>query len=249
MLVIMIKKTTIARRLGTGLWMQVPKVAPNMLGGTIDAIINPAINGVGKLPGAVAASERYLKRAKGDPELAIRRLRIDHVAMAGAQGFLTNLGGIVTALVTVPANFAGLLTVEARMVACIAHLRGYDVEDPRTRCAIMMCLLGGGGVDDMIRRGELPTTPLGVATAPVADKALQRQVGTRVFEALVSGLGGKRMVAFLGKRVPVIGGAVGLANDGFTTTQIARYAANQFVSRRRSAATISTLKDDWEDVE
>ena len=228
----------------TMLAMQVPRAVPVVIGGTIDAIINPAINGVGKLPGAVAASERYLKRANGDAELAIRRMRIDHVAMAGGQGFLTNLGGIVTALVTIPANFAGLLTVEARMVACMAHLRGYDVDDPRTRCAIMMCLLGGGGVDDMIRRGELPTTPLGVATAPVADKALQRQVGTRVFEALVSGLGGKRMVAFLGKRVPVIGGAIGLANDSFVTTQIARYASSQFVSRRKAVPVA-----DFEDVE
>jgi len=100
----------------------------------------------------------------------------------------------------------------------------------------------------MIRRGDLPTTPLGVATAPVADKALQRQVGSRVFEALVSGVGGKRMVSFLAKRVPLIGGAVGLANDGFTTTQIARYASSQFVSRRRPAS-VSDLRDDWDEVE
>jgi len=233
---------------GSGLNMQVPQVAPAMIGGAIDAIMNQAIHGVAKLPGAVAASERYLKRAHGDPELAIRRLRIDHVAMAGAQGFLTNLGGLVTALVTIPANFTGLLTVEARMVACIAHLRGYDVEDPRTRCAIGMCLLGGGGVDEMIRRGDLPTTPLGVATAPVADKVLQRQVNSRVFEALVSGLGGKRMVAFLGKKIPVIGGAVGLANDGFTTTKIAQYASGQFVPRRH-ADVVENLRDDWDDAE
>ena len=222
-------------QLGRQVMEQVPKVAPILTGGAIDAIVNQAIVGVAKLPGVAASCKRYLARANGDAEAAIRRLRIEHVAMASAQGFLTNLGGVVTAIVAIPANFTGLLTVEARLAACIAHLRGYDIDDPRTRCAIMMCLLGGGGVDEMIKRGDLPTTPLGVATAPVADRALQRQVASKVFEALVGGVGGKRAIAFLGKRVPVIGGAVGLANDGFVTTQIARYASSQFVPRHKVA--------------
>jgi len=237
-------KSDIAGHIGRQALSQVPKLAPILAGGTIEKIMNQAIDGIGKLPGVRSAAGRYLQRAHGDPELAIRRLRVDHVAMAGAQGFLTNLGGIVTAAVAMPVNFTGLLAVEARMVACIAHLRGYDIDDPRTRCAMMMCLLGGGGVDDLVKRGELPTTPLGVATAPMSDKELQRQIATRVFEALLTGLGGKRAVAFLGKRVPVIGGAVGLANDGFTTTQIARYAASQFVSRRHATATVEEATED-----
>lgn len=240
-------KTSLAGQLAGQVMSQVPKVAPIVAGGTIDAMMNQAIGGVAKLPGAVDASKWYLKHSHDDPELAIRRLRVDHVAMASAQGFLTNLGGIVTALVAIPANFAGLLTVEAHMVACIAHLRGYDVDDPRTRCAITMCLLGGGGVDEMIKRGDLPTTPLGVATAPVADKALQRQIGARVFEALLSGVGGKRMIAFLGKRVPVIGGAVGLANDGFVTAQVARYASSQFVTRHRAVSVVEFDDEDDEE--
>jgi len=203
-----------------------------VVGNAIEAIMNQAIDGVGKLPGARAAAGRYLQRAGGDADVAIRRARMDHVAMAGTQGFLTNLGGIVTALVAVPANFAGLLIVEAREVAIIAHLRGYDIDDPRTRCAMTMCLLGAGAVDDLIRRGDLPTTPLGVATAPVIDKTLQHQISTRVFETLVGALGGKRAVAFLGKRVPVVGGAVGAVSDGYTTTQIGKYADIQFLSRR-----------------
>ena len=242
-------KSDLAGHLGRQAFAQVPKLAPLVVGGTIEAIMNQAINGVGKLPGARAAAGRYLQRAHGDVELAIRRSRMDHVGMAGAQGFLTNLGGIVTAIVAMPANFAGLLTVEARSVAIIAHLRGYDIDDSRVRCAMMMCLLGAGAVSDMIKRGDLPTTPLGVATAPVSDKVLQRQIATRVFEALVGGLGGKRAVAFIGKRVPVIGGAVGAANDGYTTTQVGKYAASQFVSRRATVdqAVVPTNCDLDED--
>ena len=39
--------------------------------------------------------------------------------------------------VTVPANIAGLALIQCRMVAAIAHLRGYDLDDRRTRNAIL----------------------------------------------------------------------------------------------------------------
>ena len=52
----------------------------------------------------------------------------DHVRYAGAQGFATNLGGLVTAAVAIPANITGLALIQCRLVACIAHLRGYDLE-------------------------------------------------------------------------------------------------------------------------
>jgi len=231
-------KSDLAGHLGRQAFAQVPKLAPIIVSGAIDAIMNQAITGVAKLPGAKDAAGRYLQRAHGDADLAIRRARMDHVAMAGGQGFITNLGGIVTAVVALPANFTGLLTVESRLVAIVAHLRGYDIDDPRVRCAMTMCLLGPGKVADMIKGGDLPTTPLGVASAPVTDQVLQRQISTRVFETLVSGLGGKRAVAFIGKRVPVIGGAVGAASDGYETTRIANYACAQFVSRRSKVTVV-----------
>ena len=67
---------------------------------------------------------------------------------AGAQGFVTNLGGLVTAAVTIPANITGLALIECRMIAGIAHLRGYDLDDPRVRNAILVCMLGEDEVDD-----------------------------------------------------------------------------------------------------
>ena len=93
--------------------------------------------------------------------------------MAGAQGFLTNIGGLVTMPVAVPANIAGLALLQCRMVAGIAHLRGYDLEDKRTRNAILASLLGEERMLALIKKKKLPGTPMALATAPVHDPHLE----------------------------------------------------------------------------
>ena len=72
----------------------------------------------------------------------------NHVRYAGAQGFVTNLGGLATAAVALPTNITGLALIQCRMVAGIAHLRGYDLDDPRVRNAILACILG----EDAVKR-------------------------------------------------------------------------------------------------
>ena len=74
---------------------------------------------------------------RGNVERAIHEVIENHVRYAGAQGFLTNVGGLVTAAVAIPANITGLTLVQCRMIAGIAHLRGHDLADPRVRNAIL----------------------------------------------------------------------------------------------------------------
>ena len=38
---------------------------------------------------------------------------------------------------TIPTNITGLALIQCRMIAGIAHLRGYDLDDPRVRNAIL----------------------------------------------------------------------------------------------------------------
>ena len=46
---------------------------------------------------------------------------------------MTNIGGVATLPVAIPANITGVAIVQIRMVAAIAHLRGYDLNDNRVR--------------------------------------------------------------------------------------------------------------------
>ncbi len=186
---------------------------------------------IGPLPGAAAAAEAQLREQDGDVDRAVHEVIENHVRYAGAQGFLTNIGGVVTAAVAIPANITGLALVQCRMIAGIAHLRGYDLEDPRVRNAVLACLLGGDQVDEMLRRGTLPAPPMALATAPVADPALDRRIATEVGSDIIARMTGKRLAVVVGRRVPVVGGVVGMGADGYATWRIGRYADRELLPR------------------
>ena len=164
---------------------------------------------------------------------AIKELIENHVRLAGAQGFVTNIGGLVTMPVAVPANIAGLALIQCRMVAAIAHLRGYDLEDQRVRNGILTSLLGEERMLSMIRKKKLPGTPMAVATAPVYDPHLSVVAANEVAAEIITRMAGKRIAFTVGRRVPVVGGVIGAGTDGFATWQIGRYVDREFLPRNR----------------
>ena len=217
--------------IGKTLIAAAPAIAPSMAAGGLRKLMDIAIDGYSMVPGAKAHAAIQLEK-QGNVEKAIDALVAQHVAMAGAQGFVTNLGGVATMAVSLPANVAGLAVVQSRMVAAIAHLRGYDVADPRVRSAIAMCLLGESAANDLVANGHLPSTPLAIATAPVPDPRLDQTVAEKVMSQLMGAIGGKRLAVLAVKRVPLVGGGVGAVADGWSSFEIARYARKTFVSRR-----------------
>lgn len=215
-----------------GRFSMVRSQAPRMVGGVLRRVLVLAVEGVNGFAGAKSAAASALDR-HGDVEKAIEALTTQHIALAGAQGILSNLGGFVTMVITAPANLAGLAVVQARMVASIAHLRGYDVDDERVRTAIAMCLVADS-LERLLASRGLPHSPLVVATAPVVDAELGAQISDRIGTELVTRISGKKLaLVFMAKRIPLVGGGVGGAFDGWDTWTIARYARRELVPRRR----------------
>jgi hypothetical protein len=200
-------------------------------GGVMGQLLDAGINGVGKLPGAKSAAAKAFGKHQ-DTERAISSLVTTHVSLASAQGFVTNLGGILAAAVGIPANVAAIAVIQIRLVAAIAHLRGYDIDSPRVRTAMSVCLLGQDGVNRLIRRGDIPSTPLAIATAPVHDATLALQINERVLGELFGNLGGRRAAVMFARRVPLLGGGVAGTMDGWSTKSLANYAREQFPRRR-----------------
>lgn len=205
--------------------------APEVAGNVLRQVLEFAIDGNMTVPGAKAAAARSLQ-TRGDHEAAVDSVIRQHVGLAGAQGFLTNLGGLLTLPVALPANLAGLAVVQMRMIAAIAHLRGYDVNDRRVRSALTLAMLGEDEVRKQVSSGRLPSTPLGVATAPVFDPVLEHAVSERVFGDLGTKMAGKHVVVQVAKRIPLVGGGVGAAADGYFTYALGQYARREFVRRR-----------------
>ncbi len=207
---------------------------PEVAGGLLRSIVDFAIDGSAAFPGAKPTAARSLE-SKGDREAAIDSLVRHHVSMASAQGFLTSVGGLLTLPVGLPANLAGLTVLSVRMIAGIAHLRGYDVNDRRVRAALTLAMLGDDEVGRVVADGKLPATPLAIATAPMFDPALDRLISQRVMGSLAGRVGGKHLAVVVVRRIPLVGGGVGAAVDGWLTFGLAAYARREFVARHQAS--------------
>jgi hypothetical protein len=207
------------------------KAAPGLASGFVRQAFDRAVDGTGPLRGAAAAADLRLMENDGDLGRAIGSLVDGHVKLAGIQGFVTNLGGVLAATVAVPANISGLALLQCHMVAGIAHLRGYDLADPRVRNAVLACMLGEETVRGMVKKGRLPAPPMALATAPAYDDRLDDRLASEVAAELISRAAGKRTVAALARRMPLVGGGVGAVTDGLATYNVGRYAAKELKSR------------------
>jgi hypothetical protein len=207
-------------------------MTPQVAGGALRHVLELAIDGTSRLPGAKHSAAKSLQRHGGATDPAIDAVIDFHVRLAGAQGFVTNLGGLAAMPVTMPANLAGVAVVQTRMVAAMAHLRGYDLDDNRVRTALIMCLLGGEQVAKKIVTGKLPTSPLAIATAPMFDPHLDQRVAEEVLSDLIQRVGGKNLALSITRRLPLLGGGVGAVMDGIATHQIGKYARSELVVRR-----------------
>jgi len=218
---------TISKRLAP----RMADVAPGLTASFVREALRRAIEGVGPLPPAAHAAEEQLREQHGDVERAVHEVIENHVRYAGAQGFVTNVGGLVTAVVAIPTNITGLALVECRMIAGIAHLRGYDLDDPRVRNAILVCMLGEDTISDLVKKKKIPAPPMALATAPTHDAGLDVTVSGIVAADLITKVAGKRLAVTVGRRVPVVGGVVGAGADGYHAWRIGRYADRELLPR------------------
>ncbi len=205
--------------------------APVLASNFVRQAFETAVDGLGPLKGAAQAADAKLEKRHGDRAQAMGDLVNSHVSLAGAQGFVTNIGGLIAMTVTVPANISGLAVLQAHMVGGIAHLRGYDLSDPRVRNAVMACMLGGETVAALVKANKLPSSPMAIATAPAYDPLLDQLIASHVAAELLERVAEKRTLAAFGRKVPIFGGSVGLVTDGLATFQVGRYAAQELRSR------------------
>jgi hypothetical protein len=202
-----------------------------------------AHDGVGPLSASIVHANDRLVRARSDGrteqearEAAIDRIVAESIAKAGATGFTTGLGGLVTLPVTVPVGIAGNLMLNARMVGSIAHLRGYDLSDPRVE-AMMQLLVAGVKVEKILkefgfklgkRAAERAVMRGAWMTVRAIPGYLIDDVGVRAGYLLVVRYGTTKGAELFYKTLPVVGGVVGGVVDGVFTKGIATAAKKVF---------------------
>ena len=74
---------------------------------------------------------------------------------------------------------------------------------------------------------------MALATAPQHDAHLDKIISSEVASDLITRVAGKRLATVIGRRIPVVGGLVGMGADGFATWRIGRYADRELLMRAR----------------
>lgn len=202
-----------------------------VVGGLVTRILAMGLDGVGPLDSARAVADEALRESGGDVDKAVRKVARMHLVGGAVGGFATGLGGFVTMPVALPVNVLEFYVQAARMVGAVAALRGYDISDPRIRTAIALTLVGSDA-DEILNRaglstgaGRLTTTALR-GLPPTAMLMVNKAVGFR----LIKGVGTKAFARF-GRGVPVAGGVVGGAIDGWMMKKIGDAALKEFPPR------------------
>ncbi len=192
----------------------------------VERLLRTGINGFGPFKPAADSAREALEGRTTDE--AVKALVRNHCAMAGAQGFVTNVGGLVTLPVALPANVGASYLVQTHLAASIATVHGHDLGSEQMRSAVLLCLLGNAGTEVLKRAGVTVGTKLSTTLIQRIPITLLREVNKRAGFMLVAKFGTKRAVLTLAKGVPVIGGVIGGGFDAVATRTVGAYADRVF---------------------
>lgn len=194
----------------------------------LERLLDVGIDGRGPFDSAHDVADQALKEAGGDPEEAIRQIQRSHRRLGAVGGFVTGLGGFFTMPVALPANVVEFYLLGTRMTAATARLRGYDIDQPEIRSAVLLTLAGADS-DDLLKKagvfatgGKLTSVALQRLPAP-ALMVLNKAIAFRLLGRIGSGI-----LAKLGRAVPVVGGLVGGGVDVFMLGRIGKQAVEEF---------------------
>ncbi|ACU35403.1 EcsC family protein [Actinosynnema pretiosum subsp. pretiosum] len=195
--------------------------------GAVEQLLRLGIDGFGPFKSARQTADEAL--AKGlTRERAIRQIIRQHVAAAGAQGFVTNLGGLLTLPVALPANLTASYLVQAHMIASIAAVQGHDLESQEVQTAVLVCMVGNAGTEVLKKAGIKAGTKLTVNLIERIPAKVIVEINKRIGFTLLAKYGTSRATLVLAKGVPLVGGVIGGGVDAVATRALGAFAQRFF---------------------
>ncbi|MGO4599727.1 EcsC family protein [Terrabacter sp. 2RAF25] len=194
----------------------------------VERLLDVGIDGKGPFDSAHKVATKALEQAHGDRDQALRVLMRDHRQLGAVGGFATGLGGFFTMPVSLPANILEFYLLGTRLTAATAKVRGYDIDQPEIRSAVLLTLAGADS-DDLLKKaglqvagGKLSSLAFERLPAP-ALMVLNKAVGFRLLGRI-----GQGTFAKLGRAVPLVGGLIGAGVDVYMLGRIGKQAAKEF---------------------
>ena len=192
----------------------------------LDWSYDKAING---LPGMETVDElanKYIKKYNSVDESIDKFIKWQQ-AKCATSGFLTGLGGIITLPVAIPANVSSVIYIQTRMIATIAKMRGYDLNDDQVKTLVYVALTGQAAADILKQAGIKIGTKMSTVLIKRMPVEIIKQINKQVGFRLVTKFGEKGVIN-LGKCVPIVGGVIGGTVDAVGTNTIGKTAKKVF---------------------
>ena len=115
----------------------------------LDSLYSKSIQGIPMISSPIEKmADDYLQHNVA-VEDAAKDMINKQVIKCTTSGFITNLGGVITLPVAIPANVGSVMYVQMRMIACAAYMAGYDVHTD--------CSLRSSAVAVPFLNGRFPT--------------------------------------------------------------------------------------------
>ncbi|MEI6706053.1 MAG: EcsC family protein [Methylococcales bacterium] len=189
-----------------------------------------AVNGVAGLDSAEDMANDYLKGSGSLHDKANSLIRWQNTK-AATSGFLTGLGGVMVMPITIPAGVASVMYVQVRMIAAIAKMGGYDLQDDKVKTLVFACLAGDATKDVLKDVGIVIGSKMATnAIKNISGKTLtviNQKVGFRLITKF-----GEKGTINLFKAIPVLGGVIGGTVDLTATNLVGNIARNTFIGVR-----------------
>lgn len=192
----------------------------------VEQLLKVGINGFGPFKSAADSAAEALSGRTA--EQAVSVLVRNHVAIAGAQGFVTNLGGFVAMPLTLPANIGASYLVQTHLAGAIAAVHGHDLDSEEVRTAILLCLAGNAGVEVLKQVGVQVGAKVSMTVIKRIPIAVIREINKKVGFMLVAKYGTKRAMLTPTKGIPVVGGLIGGGVDASATWAFGALADKAF---------------------
>lgn len=193
----------------------------------LDSLYGKCLNGIPKVSKPVEElANDYIKKY-GRTNKAISKLVKNQLNKNSINGFVSGFGGFMTMPITLPANVTSVLYVQMRMIAAIALIRGYDLNDDEVQTFVYSCLAGVAISDSFKEVGIKIGNKIFLNSVNKIPGRVLIKINQAMGFRFITKAGTKGIIN-LGKVVPVVGAGIGATFDYTTTWTIAKRAKKIF---------------------
>lgn len=207
----------------------------------LDWAYEKSVNGLPGADTAIELAESFLSEEGTclvEKTNSLIKLQISKITTSGS---LTDLEGFVTLPDAMPANVIGVVYEQIRMIAAIAHMGGFDINNDRVKALVYICLTGKQAKEILKNIGiqfgaKFSNNTIHRSVTGTALIEINEEVGFR----LVSKIGTTSEIA-LGKAIPVLSGIIGGTFDGATTNTVGNVARDLFIPKQTTDTETKTM--------